>query len=589
MYPALMLAVLNERLILDKNYSFLYKNAEIVKKIEIIYNLNHKYDIEVDENFIEIPTSRLKTKHYIVAGIVALVCCLIISLSAVLMIFVTNRNGTGTAESPIRIDSSLEFFSALKDSKRTYLMASDITIQSDEIVSTGFAGVIDGGGYSLTIEGDITAPIISELTGTVKNLNVKLTNNNLKITQNCSIITEKNSGLLENCSVSGNFLGSFDSDNEVFCGMFAANNFGKIVNCSTALSGVLDNKKESNAYFGMFVGVNETDGQVLNCEAGKGILLTDTVDVAALAGVNNGTIKHFNNMLNISQTSSKQWHPNVGGVAVLNYGVIEQSKNSAELSSKSEVSEAAENPFYVFVGGITCENYGSILSCSNSGLINGKGDVSNVVAAGIAARNIKDEKHEGIVKYSLASSNIKAFSELGQVCVGGVVGINSSVVLNSGCVGTIDANSNTTQSEPVFMNEVDKAVAVVSGGVVGVNQNAPIQNSYAAVSFVCGETSENVLKIYSGVVGSIGMYRYSYISNPLLVFKYHAAYMYLMNNFYVDKEEIKQCAYGVYGSLDDAGYYKGGVAEIIPESGNETIMKKCASLDEIPAEVRINA
>ena len=65
--------------------------------------------------------------------------------------------------------------------------------------------------------------------------------------------------------------------------------------------------------------------------------------------------------------------------------------------------------------------------------------------------------------------------------------------------------------------------------------------------------------------------------------------MYIRYNFYVDKTEIKQCAYGVFVTLDDEGYYKSGVAEIISELGNENLMKKCATFEEIPEEVRVHA
>ena len=360
----------------------------------------------------------------------------------------------------------------------------------------------------------------------------------------------------------------------MFVGLFVAENQGQISKCRAKVSGVMTNTKQSNAYAGLFAGLNSETGEIVDCVAESGIVLADTVDVAGIVGQNNGKISSTENKAKLAQTSSKQWHPNVAGIALLNYGTIDACLNSGELNSKSEVSEKEENPYYVFVAGIACENYGSVLNAINTGGVCGIGNISNVVAAGICAQNIKDEKHEGLVKYSVSKSNTKAFSELGQVCAGGVVGINSSVVLNSGCVGTIDANSNSTQKEAIFMNELDKAIAVVSGGVVAVNQSAVVQSCYADVGFVCGEASAEVLKIYSGVIGSIGMYRYTYETTPLISLNYPSAYVYIRYNFYVDKTEIKQCAYGVFVTLDDEGYYKSGVAEIISELGNENLMKK---------------
>lgn len=592
-YPIQMLAVLDERIIIDNNYKFLYKNAEIIDKFRNIYNLRHELKVQTEEKVVSFPLKKLKTRHYFISGLLASICCFIIGLSSIMLGFVSNTIGIGTPQNPIKVSSASEFALVFDKGGRNYVLTSDLTISCDENSADIFSGVLDGRGYTLTIEGDVKNPFVKNLTGTIKNLKIKFTNNEIKLTQNSAIISQNNKGIIENCEITGDFVMKFDSTDEVFAGLFASSNYGKISNCIADVSGTMSNVQESNAYFGMFAGLNEKGGQILDCNTKEGVLIADTVDIAGIVGQNNGVIKNVSNKVHLSQTSSKQWHPNVAGIAVANYGTIETSSNLADLSSKSEVNVVEEKDavYYVFVGGISCENYGSILSCKNKGKVVGTGDISYVLAGGICAQNIKNTDHEGVVRLSLNDSYIKGFSQQAQVCVGGVVGMNSSVVINSGSKGTIEADSNSTSNEPRFMNKVDKNVAVVSGGVVGVNQNALVQNSYSDMLFVCGADVEGTLKIYSGVIGSIGMFKYTYLNYPEIGYYYPDAYRYVGNNYYVSKDVIKQGAYGVNGVLEQRNgglYYNSGVAEVIPETGNEAMIKKCASFDEIPAEVKID-
>lgn len=588
-YPILMLAVLNEGVILKNRYRFLYKNANICSIIENIYNLNHKIHVEVDDDFIDIPDRKMTAKHYVLSAVIGFIFCAMFVFCSLIIPYVVNRNGIGTQLKPIKIASSAEFELALEKGERHYILESDITIGGYSSAIELFSGSLDGANHTLNIEGEISASFIQSLVGSIKNLKIKLNNNTVKITQNTAIITQKNSGKIENCEILGNFTQEYNANDEVFVGLFVAENFGEISDCRVGVSGSLTNNKKSNAYFGLFAGVNNVNGKILNCVAEKGIVIADTVDLAGVTGQNNGLIKSSVNKANIAQTSSKQWHPNVAGIAVSNYGSIELCENLGDISSKSEGNVADDGLYYVFIGGMSCENFGNILSCVNKGKIEGLGEVSNVVAGGISAQNIKDEEYEGVVKQCRFDSAIYAKADSAQVCAGGLVGINSSVILNSGATGSIEAVSNSTENKVVFMNEVDKPLAIVAGGLVGVNQNALIQNCYSDIDFTNTVESTDVLKLYSGVVGSIGLYRYSFLSNPLIISGVPNSYVYIRNNYYVNKTAIKQCAYGVYAYLQDNGVYASGVAESISDVGNESLMKKCASFKEIPEEVRAYA
>lgn len=590
-YPVHMLAVLDERLIIESRYNFLYKNVEIIEKLKLIYNLKYEIKLSTNERSVCFPPKKIKFKQVFVSSLLMIICAIVIALSSIMMGFVSNSIGLGTLNKPIKVSSADEFYMLFGKGFRNYVLTKDLTITCSVGKSETFSGVLDGQGHTLTLEGGVTNAFVKHLSGTIKNLKIKLTNNEIKLTQNTAIISQKNSGIIENCQIFGDFTAKYDAIDETFGGLFVASNSGLISNCVSKVSGIMVNNQESNAYFGSFAGINEKNGQVLNCVSDSGVVVADTVDIAGIVGQNYGEIKNVTNKLHLSQTSAKKWHPNVAGIAVANYGIIEKSLNDSELSAKSSVDAFEDTAYYVFLGGISCENFGNIVDCKNKGKITGMGDVSNVLIGGISAQNIKNSDYEGMVKLSLNNAYLKAYSDQAQVCVGGVVGMNSSVVLNAGSVGTIEAESKATKNEPVFMNKVDKALGVVAGGVVGVNQNAFVQNSYSDTNFVCGAESESLLKVYSGVIGSIGMFKYSYVGFPEFVQLYQEAYRYIRNNYYVTKTEIKQGICGVNGVLEQRGtglYYNSGVVESIPDAGNEALMKKCDTFDDIPAEVKIN-
>ena len=593
-YPVLMLAVLNEQTILKCKYRFLYKNANICAIIENIYKLNHNLNIESDIEYIKIPDKKMTMGHYIMGGVIGFIFSVIFVLCALLIPYVSNRNGIGTQLKPIKIASGAEFELALKKGSRHYILQSDITIDGFSEAVELFSGSLDGAGYALSITGEISSAFMQNLLGSIKNLKIKLANNEIKITQNTAIIAQKNSGKIENCEILGNFTQEYNAEDEVFVGLFVSENLGEISSCKLGVSGSMINNKESNAYFGLIAGTNNENGKILNCVVERGIVIADTVDLAGIVGQNKGLIKSSINKANIAQTSSKQWHPNVAGIAVSNYGTIEFCENSGDLSSKSEVEMANDNLYYVFVGGLSCENFGNIISCVNKGKVEGIGDVSHVVAGGISAQNIKDDTHEAVVELCRFDSTITASADAGQVCAGGLVGINSSVILNSGSTGSIEAVSNATENKVVFMNEVDKPLSIVAGGLVGVNQNALVQNCYSDIDYTNTAESTDVLKIYSGSIGCVGMHKFRIWASVNGEDAYSPdysgdAFNYIHSNYYVNKDSIKQSAYAIYGTLEQKSgglYYKSGEAEALSDNN---LMKKCASFEEIPAEVRAYA
>ncbi len=595
-YPILMLAVLNERVMLNKNYKFLFKNVEINEIIQKIYKIKLNSEVQIEGQTIVLPPRKISFNQTILFSIISLICCLIIAFSGLSFVFIKNRTGLGSNKNPIRLSSKQEFVSALNDGKRVYLLENDVEIDGSEFLNKNFSGTLLGNGHTIVVAGEIDKSMIKNLSGKIENLKFKLEDSVLKITQNFGIFAENLSGKIENCEITGDFTGEFNSDDEIFAGMFVSKNSGEIINSNVSVSGSFVNNKESNAYIGNFAGVN--DGTILSCEAKQGIVVADTVDMAGIACENNGTIFSSTNKITLSQTSSKQWHPNVAGVAIINNGKIIDSKNYAELNASSTIEGETDNIYYVFVGGISCENYGEINGCRNFGLIVGKGNISNVIAGGIVAQNVENGETVGDVSLSLAKSNIEVFSENGRVCVGGVVGLNAAIIEASGFIGNIDADSLATTTTNVFASNLDKNVAVFAGGVVGISQYSKIEKCYSETNYyaqgkqIATEQNDECFKVYAGLVGSIGVYAYtealqigSFLTNTIGL---------ISKNYYVEKEAIKQMAFGIYASTFNGQIQSGKVVEVnsdLLESASEyfanatTALNKVPSLGDIPLEV----
>jgi hypothetical protein len=97
--------------------------------------------------------------------------------------------------------------------------------------------------------------------------------------------------------------------------------------------------------------------------------------------------------------------------------------------------------------------------------------------------------------------------------VGGIVGHNSSEVLNSGFVGNINADTDYADNTKV---------ACYVGGVVGYNAECAVKNNYANVVYLNREETKDKENYFFGmVVGFVGPVQYvsldfySYTANGL--------------------------------------------------------------------------
>lgn len=506
-YPILMLGVLNEKMILENNYKFLYKNAEICELLSKIYILNHKLSIIQDSEKIAIQSKKLTKSNFLWTGLLSLVMCFMVTISCLSMVFVKRTSGLGTLNNPIQIATAAEFKKALKTGKRYYNLNDDIELTVDFSVNE-FSGTIYGNGHKVKLLGDFSSALIKNLSGNLTDLKFYLTENKIKITQNSAIISEKHSGNIENCEIIGNFDLEFMGDEGLYFGLFSSSNSGRISNCSVSVSAGLVNGKQSDAYFGGLVGINEEKGEIENCATDGGVIQADTVDLSGLACENNGKIVSSVNRMELNQTSSKEWHPNVAGIAIKNNGTIDGCKNQANLFAESTLAVAGlddsgeEYSYSVILGGVSCENYGKVLSSENHGLVCGVGKISGIITGGVATINygtIDFCKNFGEINSTSARSergqDVNGSKYSYYMISGGVAGNNYNTISNSRSFGDIVAKGNVANiisgglvaqnsSSGDLVGVVEKSLAknhitaksetgqVCVGGVVGVNSSS---------------------------------------------------------------------------------------------------------------------
>ena len=518
-YPAEMLAIVDNRFLLDKNYKKLFKNEEIVANIQKIYNLSGEFSISLDlQNFAinkKKFTFRQKMIGFCMAGVLLLLS-LFMGLSSVLVGGVIGR---GTVESPIKIATERELQTAISSGEKYYKLENDIYLTQKVSSVSEFAGTIDGAGYRIIAGDNLSNGMFENLSGSVVNLQIDIEIKNAKISNNFGIIAKNSSGVIDNCKITGSLSAEVNLNEDVNMAMFVAKNAGVISGCSSRVDVTLSNAGSTNVFYSNIACVN--DGTIESCEALAGRIDTDTVDIAGICCENNGSILGVKNYSQLSQVSSKEWHPNVAGIVCTNNGTISNSINHGDLSSESKLENLPEGStgIYVFVGGICCNNYNKLSQCENQGSVYGKGSVANVYAGGIAGTNECTDDVAAEISKSKSRASVYAESLKAAVYASGVAGANYSIVESAFfatyivSVGSVDGcgyvGEITTNAKTAFV-----------GGVVGYNYYAKVLNSYADLSFV--DAYDNVDVPNTAATGAVvGTSNYLAMNNSKIIDNIH--------------------------------------------------------------------
>lgn len=531
-YPIEMLAILDERFLLCKYFKSLFKNEEILINLRKIYKINKNIDIEVSLNDIVIPKKKLNFKQKVITAVSICLMVVMIAVSCGSVIFVKDKFGIGTAKNPIKISTEAELQKAVSKGVRCYVLEKDI-ILTKEWEPDNFKGAIYGDGHTIFAGEYLVEGFIGKLTGIVQDLTIETEFNKTSVSSNYGILAKNSTGTIKNCGIFGDFEFEAYSDEEIYVSIFVAENNGLISNCSADVSVNINNNRSSNVFLSVFAGVN--NGTIENSKTIEGEFVADTVDLGGIAVLNNGTIKNCINNTKLTQTSSKEWHPNTAGICTTNYGTIDACKNYADVLAESTKTTALDSgDLAVICGGVACDNYGVVKNSRNYGKVTAKGLVSVIYAGGICARNILDDDYANVSK-SKAECEIVAYSRDAIVSCGGVVGYNMSEVKNCGFIGSISATNET----------VNTTSPCYAGGVVGYNRECMLEDSYAKVTFV-GTYISKTNALVGGVVGCVGTVRYEALDG----YSYTAyGVYYVSNNHFVLDASFSTPAYGISSTV----------------------------------------
>ncbi len=514
-YPIEMLAMLDEREMLTKNYNYLFKNEKIIQNIEKIYNCKSKNKIKINSKKVEILPKITFLNISIKAVMVFVLCvCMVFPIFSVL--YISNTTGLGTADSPISITSEADLISALQKGNGCYVLETDLIIDCSRITEN-FSGVIYGENHTIQFT-NVSSSLINNFSGKIYNINFSYNSDEIIISESFAFLTQISSGLIENCTFSINSEVVFEGSNSAYFSLFVVQNSGTISLCSASANLTAENNSGTDSYISVFAGENLDAGIINGCILTDGEILTDTVDCAGAVIFNYGTITSVKNNIKISQTSSSEsWSPNVSGIVFSNYGTVSSSINYADISATSTASETSG--LGLFVAGVVGQNFNQIIDCENFGNLSASSDIAYVFIGGISAVCSYDLEGGTLSSITNSSSNcnISVYSN-NLTYAGGISGylgdyssVSSvfsnyySVTFNNvNFVGSISLSSDESFTE--------NSIYFFSGGLIGYSSYDSylvLNNSYSSVTYsVAEDISSNTA--YAGLIGAFISSRFSF-------------------------------------------------------------------------------
>ncbi|MCL2821826.1 MAG: hypothetical protein FWD86_01320 [Firmicutes bacterium] len=333
-------------------------------------------------------------KFYKISTITAAACLsALFALFFVLSILPINF-GDGTAQNPRHIFNQSQLLQAANDGDSYFILKNNITLSGHDNQNSplidDFLASLDGGNFAIFSPRQFA----NQISGSVKNLIFVYTNQNTLVKNDqdlnqdsFGIFANTNTGLIENLTVAagqnnggesktitqivsekdGQEGGQASENNEFFIGGIVGDNRGSIQNSSfkgnvevfaTASQNgqstqAADFSLDISVYFGSIAGQN--GGQILNSFAGNidteqavsalpsnqnpiNQITSNSVLTGGIAAKNqkSGTIENCFNHTEIFVTSDKFGRTLMaGGIAAVNYGLIDSSQNFARIRATS--------------------------------------------------------------------------------------------------------------------------------------------------------------------------------------------------------------------------------------------------------------
>ena len=358
-----LLAILDKENQVKKLFNLYTTNVKIVENLKHIYCIKNQ-TVKIKLNRIRIqPKLLTKNQNKLLKATLFASLAVVMFFGVCLTVFGLNY-GYGINGQAIKIYTSQQLSAALKSNANISLQNNICIDQSINVLE--FSGTLEGNNKTLYLNDVDKSCFIKNNVGKIKNLNVVVFQNqkqidgdfslfvqtnlgnitnvninceNLKLTcQNSlqkdigvAVLTSTNNGSIDNCKIQIN--ANISADGKCVVSVFSNKNFGQIKNCEvtkTSILSVIDANVTTMAVY------NEFGGKILNCK-------------------NNAAITHTSAINGLS--------PAVSGIAIANYGVIENCLNLQSLKLTSELQTTSNK--IALLGGITCVNYGGINKCLN--------------------------------------------------------------------------------------------------------------------------------------------------------------------------------------------------------------------------------
>jgi len=433
--PIELLAIMHKDGRVKKLYNQYNQNQLISEQIQ--NNLKNIYSIWGQEIYFgnteliieKKPLSRKELRNIKHSIIYSSACAL--SICAIYLIIALTL-GVGLPSLPYKISTEKQLLLAL-ESNGNYVISKDITLNSPIDKITNFSGSLNGNNHTITINFNTNNNLFKCNTGTIKNLKIMYQEINKTINSSFSLLVTENRGTINNINITCNDLDlncNKSNMKDIYINAIANTNEGTINNCNIKLSSQITTQGTGNCYMSAVVGNNT--GKITNCNLIEESQITAfETDLSGIATFNDvgATIYNCRNYANLTQNSTSfDWSPNVAGIVLTNYGIIESCINFNDLKVVSTATSETPITTSTFVGGISSMNYGTHYMCLNNGNLTATTEQTPIYLGGISAYStyyIKDQKqYFAIIENCGANGVFDASSthENGFVFTGGIAG-----------------------------------------------------------------------------------------------------------------------------------------------------------------------
>ena len=291
--------------------------------------------------------------------------------------YTKNTDGSYTINTPDGMGKLLSAIGENGIATAHIKLESDVTLPAswpDGAEAIEFSGILDGNGKTITIGGTRTQGLFEEITsgnsknrsgettGTVKNLNIKVTGS-INADTNAGAVAGTNDGAIENCTVTVNMNCSISS-NYGSTGAVAGSNYGTIANCNVTICGSINNTTSAGNAGGV-AGYNR--GTVSDCTVTNGTVTGESQYVYAggVVGMNSsGTVSNCTAANVTITTTADGGNAFAGGVAGYNSGKVQGTCTATDVTVTATTNDT---DYRACAGGVVGFNNGDTVEGTWSG------------------------------------------------------------------------------------------------------------------------------------------------------------------------------------------------------------------------------